>query len=438
MRRLAPALVAALLALSAILAVGPIAFPGAPDGDVRIGPPGSADIALATPSPTPTATPTPTPDPTPVIRVIPRGRPTASDHLAERLQEQLDRLRRRGGVPGVSATIIFADGSTWSGVSGLADVAAGVAVTPETAFSVASMTKTFVAALTLSLVEDGLVALDDPVASLLPTFGLDARITVRQLLDHTSGLHDFFLAPGIDRALQGAPSVRWTAEQALGYLGKPYFAPGTGWRYSNTNYLLLGLIAERVTGNSLAAELRARFLDPLGLAGAFVQIAEAPRGPTAHGYRFSGADSTLPPIDLSDGTAAMPFSSVVSASGGAGALAATSGDVARWGRLLYGGDVLAPESLALMATEVDIVSTYRPLVPYGLGVQAVDIAGHPTLGHSGRFLGFRGAVRYLLDEEVSIAVLTNQSRIDPGLIVRALLEIAIPRLGPCVECPVAR
>lgn len=334
--------------------------------------------------------------------------------------------------------MIFADGTTWTGVSGLADVAAGVAVTPDTAFSVASMTKTFVAALTLSLAEDGLLALDDPVAPLLPALGLDARITVRQLLAHTSGLHDYFLGPAIDRALQGAPAATWTAEQALTYVGKPYFAPGTGWRYSNTNYLLLGLIAERVTGHTLAAELRTRFLDPLGLTGAFVQVAEAPRGPTAHGYRFNGAATTLPPIDLSDGSAAMPFTSVVTAAGGAGVLAGTSLDVARWGRLLYGGDVLAPESFALMTTAVAVESRFQPPVPYGLGVQEIEIAGHPTLGHSGRFLGFRGAVRYLLDEEVSIAVLTNQSRIDPGIIVRALLEIAIPRPGPCVDCPVAR
>jgi D-alanyl-D-alanine carboxypeptidase len=320
-------------------------------------------------------------------------------------------------------------------VSGLADVAGAVPVTPDTAFSIASMTKTFVAALTLSLIEDGRFGLDDPVAGLLPSVAIDARITVRQLLDHTSGLHDFFLAPGIDRALRGAPAAAWTADQALGYVGKPYFAPGMGWHYSNTNYLLLGLIAERVSGRSLAAELRARFLDPLGLSSAYVQVAESPRGPTAHGYRFDGPGSTLPAIDLADGTAAMPFTSVVTASGGAGALAADSGDVARWGRLLYGGDVLPPASFALMTAEVDLVTTYGPLIPYGLGVQAVDIAGHPTLGHSGRFLGFRGAVRYLLDEEVSIAVLTNQSRIDPGLIVRALLEIAIPRLGPCVDCP---
>jgi D-alanyl-D-alanine carboxypeptidase len=427
-RRLVPALAAAVLALVVLVAGAPLLFPSARDADAPTGPPGGAALA------TPTATPTATPEPTPDVRIIPRGRPTASEHLAGRLQEQLDRLRRRGGVPGVSATIIFADGSTWTGVSGLADVVGAVPVTPDTAFSIASMTKTFVAALTLALVEDGTLGLDDPVAGLLPGLGLDGRITVRQLLDHTSGLHDFFLAPGIDGALQGAPAAEWTAERALGYVGKPYFEPGTGWRYSNTNYLLLGLVAERVTGLGLAAELRSRFLDPLGLSSAYVQVAEKPRGPTAHGYRFSGPGSTLPPIDLSDGSAAMPFTSVVSAAGGAGALAANSGDVARWGRLLYGGDVLAPESVALMAAEVDLVTAYRPLIPYGLGVQALDIAGHPTLGHSGRFLGFRGAVRYLLDEEVSIAVLTNQSRIDPGIIVRALLEIAIPRPGPCVEC----
>lgn len=449
MRRLLPALRAAVLALSVLVLAGPPPLPATVE-DANATRPTTAGTASATPtvSPeptpeagptsTPTATPTSSPATKPAATVVPRIRPTATDELGALLQAELDRLRQSGGLPGVSATIVFGDGSSWTGVSGLADVAAGVAVTPDTAFSIASVTKTFVAALTLVLAEEGRLTLDEPVVGLLPALGLDGRITVRQLLDHTSGLHDFFLSPGIDRALQGGRAAVWTTEQALGYVRKPYFAPGSGWHYSNTNYLLLGLLVEKVTGHSLAAALRDRFLDPLGLSTAYVQIAEAPRGPIAHGYRLGGPESTRPPIDLSDGTAAMPFTSVVTASGGAGALAASSVDLARWGSLLYGGGVLAPASLAQMAAPVYIESPGPSLHPYGLGVQEIDIAGHPTLGHSGRFLGFRGAVRYLLDEEVSVAVLTNQSRIDPGTIVDVLLGLAIPELAPCLDCLVER
>jgi len=429
-RRVAIAFAALIVATAALVAGPALGPPGDPSAPTRPASPSVSDDPIA-------VSPAPSVAPTPDVKVIARRPPTASPHLGARLQAQLDRLRLQGGVPGVSATIDFADGSTWTGASGLADVATGTAVTPDTGFSYASMTKTFVAALILALVADGALGLDDRAADLLPDIAIDERITIHQLLDHTSGLHDFFLNPTIDAALQGDRAAPWSVTQALTYVGRPYFAPGTGWRYSNTNYLLLGLIAERLTGTDLATALRTRFLDPLGLDHTWIQAAEAPPAPTAHGYRFIGPATSLAPIDLSDGSPLMPFTSVVTAAGGAGSMAGTSADAARWARLLYRGDVLGRDVLALMVGDVEVVAGYRPPVPYGLGVQAFVIDGRQTLGHSGRFLGFRGAMRYLVAEDVSIAVLTNQSRMDPGVIVRALIEIALPRPGPCTECPVA-
>ena len=99
--------------------------------------------------------------------------------------------------------------------------------------------------------------------------------------------------------------------------------------------MYLGLIAEHVTGSSLGAALHERFFGPLGLDGTWYQVAEDPRTPTAHGYRFVGAAGAAKPVDLSDGSQIMPFTSVVTASGGAGSVAATSADAARWARLLY-------------------------------------------------------------------------------------------------------
>jgi hypothetical protein len=99
-----------------------------------------------------------------------------------------------------------------------------------------------------------------------------------------------------------------------------------------------------------------------------------------------------------------------------------------WARALYGGDAIASESLSLMLSGVDHVAAYRPRVPYGLGVQSIVVDGHRTFGHSGRFLGFQSLMRWLPDEEVAIAVLTNQSRADPGQIAVRLLRIALP--GP--------
>ena len=359
--------------------------------------------------------------------------PSATSPMRRALQARLDQLRERYGVPGISVTILFPDGSSWLGVSGLADVAAKAPVTSETPFAIASVSKTFTAALVIALAQDGALDLDERVLTYLPSLRIHKRITVRQLLDHTSGLHDYFFHPAIDRKLLAEPGARWDTADAMRYVGKPYFPPGTGWHYSNTNYLVLGLLAERVGNAPLGDQIRARFLDPLGLRHTWYQPTEAPITVPAHGYRFATAAKDAPAIDLSDGSPFMPFTSVVTAAAGAGGIASTSADLARWARALYAGRVLDAESVEAMVSDISLTAPYEPRVPYGLGVQRVEIDGAATLGHSGRLLGFRSAVRWLPEEDIAIAVLTNQSRTDPGTFVRALLRIA-RGYGACVNC----
>jgi D-alanyl-D-alanine carboxypeptidase len=350
------------------------------------------------------------------------------------LQATLERDRRRLGIPGVSVTILFGDGSSWTGISGLADVTARVPVTADTAFALGSVSKTYTAALIVALAGDGKIDLGAPAVTYLPTAKIDRHITVRMLLDHTSGLDDFFLHPPIDKALLAHPQATWTPARSLHYVGKRYFAPGTGWHYSNTNYLYLGLIAERVTGMPLAAALRQRFFTPLGLGATWYQAVDVPRSSLAHGYRFNGANPTAKPIDLADGSGVAPFRSVVTAAGGAGSIAATSADVANWARLLYDGTAIGAAQTAAMVDDISTSAGYRPRVPYGLGVQVFKIDGRLTFGHSGRLLGFRAAVRHIPDSGTTIAVLTNQSRADPGVIVEHLLAIVFAPSPLCRMC----
>ncbi len=364
--------------------------------------------------------------PVAAIAIPPRepAGPSATAITRAALQARLDQLRGRYGIPGISVTILFPDGTTWVGVSGVADVATQAPITPSTSFAIASVTKTFTAALILALVEDGRLALDDPVRTYLPKIKVNAKITVRQLLDHTSGLRDYFFHPAIDRELLAQPNRRWDAAEAMKYVGKAYFKPGTGWHYSNTNYLVLGLLAEAVGGAPLADQIRARFLEPLGLGHTWYQPTETSTTGTARGYRFTTGATDAKAIDLSDGTPVVPFTSVVTAAAGAGGLASNSSDLARWARALYAGGVLAPGSVEAMFDDIARTERYKPTVPYGLGVQIVDIEGERSFGHSGRLLGFRSAVRWLPEQDIAIAVLTNQSRTDPGIFVRALLTIA--------------
>ena len=363
---------------------------------------------------------------------VPSG-PGATTSTRNALQARLDQLRLRYGIPGVSVTILFPDGTVWLGVSGLADVAEGTPVTPSTSFAIASVSKTFTAALVMALVEEGLLGLDDQVREHLPDLRISPKITVRQLLDHTSGLRDYFFHPAIDRVLLAHPDRRWDAAEALKYVGKPYFKPGAGWHYSNTNYLVLGELAEAIGGAPLAEQIRARFLEPLGLDHTWYQPSEPAATYAAKGYRFASGKADAKAIDLSDGTPIVPFTSVVTAAGAAGGLASSSTDLARWARALYAGGVLETESVQEMLDDIARTEPYEPSVPYGLGVQLVDIDGERSLGHSGRLLGFRSAVRWLPDQDIAIAVLTNQSRTDPGILVRALLDIA-ERTEVCRVC----
>ena len=423
---------ACAVGLTAVAVTPPVPLAASAGTDASAGP-GGGSPAPSPPAGSPVAVPSGDPVPPGPTRTAIRSEATRA-----LLDRELDAIRSRLGIPGVSVTIVFRDGTEWTGTSGLADVAGGVEVTPESAFALASVSKTYTAALVLALAADGLVDLDAPAVSYLEGAALDKRISVRQLLDHTSGLDDYFLHPPIDRALLADRAAFWSVARTLRYVGRPYFAPGTGWHYSNTNYLYLGLIAERVTGQTLSVALRERFLEPLGLEATWYQGVEEPQAPIAVGYRFASTRLTDRPISLADGTGVAPFTSVVSAAAGAGSIAATSSDVARWAALLYSGEVLGPGMTDEMLGGVAATAGYRPRVPYGLGVQAFHIAGRPSYGHSGRLLGFRSVVRHIPSESLTIAVLTNQSRADPAQIVSALLDIVFRPDGPCRVCQTGR
>ena len=420
-RRMLGCRLAASLGLGlALLATG-IGLVGGPAGPLR-GLAGGAVLAAAGPSasPAPTARPTappPSPSPTPP--------PAQTPIPAAALQARLNAIRVQYHVPGVSATIIWPDGRSWTGVNGWADVKQHVPVAPTTAFSVGSVSKTFLAALVLQLADEGRLSLDDPVLRWLPTAAVPADATIRELLDHTSGLYDFFSNPAIDTALLANRRQAWTPARALGYMRAPYCAAGTCWHYSNSNYVLLGQVVQQITGNPVATELRRRFFAPLRLVRTFVQGAEPARGTVATSYEVLGSGSSIRTVSQGDGTAISPFTSVVTAAGSAGAIAATSRDLAVWARRLYGGAVLRPAALAAMLDVSHSVGAGSAL-PYGLGVEEVSLGGRLTEGHNGRLIGAGATTRYLPDSGFSIAVVTNQDRVSPDVFAAALLAIAFP------------
>ena len=310
-------------------------------------------------------------------------------------------------------------------------LATGLALTTATPFAVASVSKTFLAAEILTLAGSGNLDLEASVAALLPGVlvggrPIDGRITVHQLLDHTSGLGDYLVDAAFDKAILADPTRVWTPAEVLLYAGKALAAPGVGHHYANTNYVLLGLVAERVSGRTLAAEFRDRFFGPLAMRTAYYQGAEPPTSEPARAYRYTTAKLDTP-VDVSDGTTIRPFTAILTAAGAAGSVAASPSDLARWARALYGGYVLAPSTIAEMVADAALTESLKPAAPYGLGVQVYEIDGRISYGHSGSLVGARTVMRWFPVEGIAIVVAANESRFDPAIVLRDLLAVISPR-----------
>jgi D-alanyl-D-alanine carboxypeptidase len=288
------------------------------------------------------------------------------------------------GVPG--AVLLVRDGNrTIRLASGYSVVAGRVRARPDDRFRIGSVTKTFVSTVVLQLVGEGKLALDDTVERVLPG-GLRGGdgITVRELLQQTSGLHDYLADQRIFRPyLNGNLRYVWTPSGLLAVANghKPNFRPGARWEYSNTNYLVLGLIVEAVTGNSLASELKRRVFDRVGLRSTTFDTQPTIAGRHMHGYYRLNKQ-------LTDFSRLSP-----SAAWSAGAIVSTADDVARFYRALLAGRLLSAELLRQMESTVPMGV---PSETYGLGLwrtRTMVLSSTPftcgaAWGHNGDWVGY--------------------------------------------------
>jgi D-alanyl-D-alanine carboxypeptidase len=329
------------------------------------------------------------------------------------LQRTLDSLRLAAGAMGASAAVIFPDGRVWTGVSG--EAAAGRPVTPATLFELGSVTKTYTAALVLQLAAERRLSLDDSLARWLPDFPGAATIRVRQLLNHTAGIYDVWRDPRLVPALIQDPARRWRPEETLGFLREPAFAPGSGWGYSSTGYLLLGMIVERAGGAPVHEAVRRRLLGPLGLTATWFEAAESANGEKAHAFVDVNRDGTA-----EDLTALMPATSFHTASWTAGAMTATAVDAARWMHALHTGPVLDAASRRLLLTLVNRGDGHR----HGLGVLVVGPDSAMLSGHLGNSAGFSAAVFHSPPTGITVSLLTNVNGVSMREPARAMLATA--------------
>jgi D-alanyl-D-alanine carboxypeptidase len=384
---------------------------------------------LATPITTPGATPTVSPGASATPPAIPTPTPTATPPgtLATRLDAQLrqvlDQQRTTLDIPGISAAITFPDGSTWTTALGMAEVLPARAATTSTPFVVGSVSKTFVAATILQLVDEGALALDDPLSSWLPDYPLADQITLRMLLGHTSGVFNLYESPDYMPLVVDRPHRTWTPQMVLDRLGgAPYCEPGTCYHYSNTGFILLGLVIEAETGQPLGTVWRERFFTPLGMSDTYFQGDGPPPATSALGYRKTKTGN----VPINDGSSYRPTESEGTVIWAAGGIVASAGDIARWGRALYGGDVLSDASLATMTT-----FTFHPEKQggyYGMGTRMRKFGAFNMEGHTGTLRAFNAAMWYLPDLDLTVVVMTNRTGVDANALTDALLAVALPAL----------
>ena len=342
--------------------------------------------------------------------------------LGAQLQGVLDQQQQAGGIPGIGASIAFPDGSIWSSGSGQASIAQQEPATGDTPFVVGSISKTFVTAAIMQLADEGKLSIDDPLATWMPDYPDAQNITIRELLHHTSGIFDYFAASNYDELVFGSMiGHSWTPEEILStFAHAPYFPPGTAYHYSNTNFILLGLIVQQITGQPLGDVYRQQFFAPLGMADTYFQGSGPPPPTAAAGYLLRGNGLK----EQTDGTDYRPTISGATVAWAAGAIDGSAHDLTVWGDALYGGHLVQPADLAQMENW----TYYPPPIDetYGLGTRSRVIDGERVFGHTGSIRGFDAAMWHFPNTDMTITVLINLGRVDANPIVDALAAVAYP------------
>jgi CubicO group peptidase (beta-lactamase class C family) len=296
----------------------------------------------------------------------------------------------------------------------MANVEHSVAVTPETVFHIASISKTILAAVVLQLVDEGKLRLDDDVTKYVPEAPTQGRrVTVRQLLNHTSGIYNFTSLP--DAA--NNERLELTHEQVLGLIkDRPFdFEPGTRWRYDNSAFYLAGMVVERVTKQEYGAYVREHVFKPLGMSSASLCDARMVVPHLASGYEVDGGAL----VNAAFVSWKLAFA--------AGAVCATATDLAKWQAALDSGRVLTPSSLALMRAATTLADGTK--IDYGLGTRLGSLDGHRVLGHTGGGGGFRPLLESFPDDNLTIVILMNMGDAASPSPVAVAPEIARAALG---------
>ncbi|MFE7640117.1 serine hydrolase domain-containing protein [Kitasatospora sp. NPDC057518] len=303
------------------------------------------------------------------------------------VQQSLDALVKDDGLPAALAAVKGRDGRTRNYTAGVGDLATGAKVPVDGQIRAGSNTKTFTAVVVLQLVAEGKVGLDSPIETYLPGLlrgdGIDGReITVRQLLQHTSGLPDYMDSP----ELSDFTTVQYRYFEPRDLLDgalaqKALFPAGTGWAYSNTNYIVAGLLVQKITGRPVGEEITKRVIDRIGLRHTYFPAVGDTTVHEAHPHGYLPGTPGAPRFDYTEMDSSMAWAT--------GAIVSTNTDLNTFFTALLGGRLLPAAQLAEMRTTVpaDLIGQG---IRYGLGLQSRPLScGGLVWGHGGTAPGYR-------------------------------------------------
>jgi D-alanyl-D-alanine carboxypeptidase len=313
--------------------------------------------------------------------------------LSARVDSIANAVLASTGVPSATVAVVTHGKLAYAQAYGSAKLEPRVASTPDMQYGIGSISKQFTAACVLLLQQDGKLSLDDKISKYVPGLTRGNEITIRQILSHTSGYQDFwpqdYVPPAMEKAITPQAILDHWAKQPLD------FEPGTRWQYSNTNFEIAALIVEKASGKPFYQFVRTRILDPLGITSAVDFDAKGPTSIQPVGYMRFGLGPLRPATSTGPGWMY-----------GAGELAMTARDLAKWDIAMINQSLLKPESYRAMQTVVLLKSGVS--TNYGLGVDVDMQASHRLIEHSGEVAGFTAENFVYPDDSAAVVVLTNQ------------------------------
>jgi D-alanyl-D-alanine carboxypeptidase len=346
------------------------------------------------------------------------------------VQQKLNDIVVIADIPGLNFSMIDASGEPQSWSAGFSDTTARIPLKTKHVLFSGSVGKTYAVAVLMQLVEEGKVDLDRKFADYFPDHEWLNRlpnmddITVRMLLQHTSGLPRYINVQGVWETLRDEPDKVWTYEDRLQYIfdTEALHPAGEGWAYSDSNYLLIGMLIEKITGKPYYDEVRARLLEPLQLSNTHPSLRrDIPGLPVA--YSMLPEFFCMPGVVVEDGKYVM--NPQMEWTGGG--MASTTADLARWAKAYYTAEVFSDASLQEIVTPNPQAQDGGRGMAYGMGSFIYQTKQGKAYGHTGFVPGFNALFAYFPDRDIAVAVQTNcdyiESRIGLMQVVEAVLAL---------------